>query len=172
MSSVLKQIIDSKTTVLERFKKLYRTLYIQFIHNDIMHKKDLQEIIQQITTRIDTLEAGVNANVQFTHAAIGIAILNHIHQAPQAPAGTLPTTPGIPVGPNPPAAPINTTAAGQATVSASLAEKVLRKRIQEELAKGPATAPLADGIDPQVLQENLNTKVNISLGDVPTPPGV
>lgn len=164
MSGVLKQILDSKKTVMERFKKLYRTLYIQFINKDTMHKKDLQKIIEQLNLRISTLETNINIGFKAIDAAIPIALVAHTHTvtSPGSPSG-----PGIPVSAAAPTPPSITTGLEATINSLSKTEAQLNARIGELAGQGPSTAPYADGFDPAIVNANVTGSREILVGEGP-----
>lgn len=167
MSGLTKAILDSKKTIMQRFKKLYRTLYIQFINKDTMHKKDLQKIIETLNLRITTLETTMNANFKATDANIAAAITGHLHLNPQAPAGSLLSGPGALVLTLPPSPPSVTTGQESQVNSLSNGEPELNSRMGALAGQGPATAPMSDQADLEAQAANIRTVSDIAVGEGP-----
>ncbi len=91
-------MVGSKITVAERWLKLYRKIHFLFLRNDFTNRKDFEFTINQINLRMDTMEANILSMLSQQQAQITALTLHggtHFHIAPQAPAGTLPTTPAI-----------------------------------------------------------------------------
>lgn len=164
MSALLKQIADSKKTVLERFKKLYRTLYFQFLQFDFMHKKDLLKAIADLNARIDATEKAMNAGFKAIDASVTASVTGHTHPSPQAPGGTLVTGPGIASAPSVPTPPVDTSALGQNINTMAKAESQNKSRASELLSQGPATAPLSEVFSPEQLAANTVGQTNVLVG--------
>lgn len=161
MSALLKQIADSKKTVIERFRKLYRTLYIQFIQQDTMHKDDLKKIIETLNLRITALEISVNSNFKLIESSRLLRTIAHTHTT---------TTPGNPTGPGVPVSPVPLTVpsvtAGQESQINSLSsgEPAQKAKTSSLLGEGPATAPFSEGFDPEVVLANTTGTADVLVG--------
>lgn len=128
-------IVVSKST---RWVALYRKIHNMFIARELTHVQDVKLAVKMLDTRITTLETSMNAAISALDAAIGIAILNHNHIAPQAPAGAIPTSPGTPTGPVPP-----TPQAKTPVVSYS--DAFMKAEDVKYFAMGPSAAPYLPG---------------------------
>ena len=126
-------VVQGRASIAERWIKLYRKIHNLFLKDEFIHKADYLLTLKQLNARISALEAA-------TGAAINAAIVGHTHQAPQAPAGTLPTTPGIANGSfGPPTSP----AVEHLTTQMEATDATLQ-------ALGPPFSPIPTGVSPEV----------------------
>ena len=124
--------------IAERWMKTYRKLHNLFINKELAHQKDVKKMIEDLNKRIDQLTQKVDQNFQ----TVQTTFASHTHNAPQAPAGVIPTTP--------PAAPMQLQ---PSTVPPTIYIDLNMK--QEDAAwraMGPALAPLATGTSPEAAQ--------------------
>lgn len=84
-------IATSKLAMSERWLKLYRKIHNLFIKDELVHVGDLQVMLQDINAKIAMLNTKLDANLTNLKAQLD----SHTHIAPQAPTGTLPTTPPV-----------------------------------------------------------------------------
>lgn len=142
----------SQITKSERWLKLYRTIHHLFLKDEFIHVADYNQMVTEMNTRITELETKLT--VELTKLALGLS--THIHMAPQAPAGTLPTTPPtapLPVyspglSPTKPVVPVTT---GMQTADSAL------------MATGPAVAPLSEGMSAQEISANTTIISDIGV---------
>jgi hypothetical protein len=87
--------LKAKMSKSKRWSDMYRKLHILFFNEEFIHKKDYERTINQLNTRITTLETTLVTAITTVNANISIAIAGHTHIAPQAPSGAIPTAPGI-----------------------------------------------------------------------------
>jgi PAB1-binding protein PBP1 len=136
-------VIQGRASVAERWIKLYRKIHNLFLKDEFIHKEDYLLTIKQLNARISAVEANTAAAIAANAAAINAAIVGHTHQAPQAPSGVIPTTPGIPNGsfgaPTPPTTP----AVEHLTTVMETTDAGLQ-------ALGPPFSPIPTGLSPEV----------------------
>lgn len=149
-------LATSKVSTATRWLKLYRTLFHKFLKFDFIHKIDYIREFQQLNLRITQLETSLNATQTQLMAAISLATVAHTHVAPQAPAGALPTGPGIVTTPPIPPVP-------SATVPVPHMDTALEQKDAALQATGPAIAPLGDGASPEAIAANIQVKSDIGL---------
>lgn len=150
-------VVSSITTKIERFRKLYRILYRDFLVFDFVHKDDVMRMNQELHQRITLLEANMNANFTALTASTNAAIIGHTHLVPQSPAGTNPSLPGIPVTPVVP--PVLSS-----TPIIPWAEPQTINKLNLLIAEGPALAPLATGtFDIQAAEANATILTDIGV---------
>lgn len=151
-------ITTSAKAIQERFRKLYRILYVSFLKDDFVHQKDFNLFAQQLDAKLKTIEANIaagdaagTASLAAAVAAIDVKVaLPHTTTAPGSPTVPNPAQ-VIPTPPAPPA-PAPTTP----TVKPDIA--FLEQRGAELLAEGPATAPLGDGPSREALDATLKAQ--------------
>jgi len=148
--SLSPNIAGSKITIAQRWQKLYRTIYHTFLKSDFTHKDDYAQDLAQLNARVTELETKITT--ELTKIQIGLS--THIHTAPQAPAGALPTTP-------PPAPPY--TSGFSPTKPVIHKDTFLEQKDALLQATGPALAPLGDGISPEAQIASLQSKQDIGL---------
>ena len=156
--SLASQVLASIQTKVERFIKLYRILYRDFLFQDFIHKEDVKLMIEQLNTRITAVEANAAAAITGAAQALHAEIAAHSHLVATAggpAAQTGATTSTIAVAPQLPPTP-------QAPV-VMWSEAQHIARLNGLIALGPATAPFADGFDPQVLSGNVGILSDIGV---------
>ena len=127
----------------ERFSKLYRKLHHLFIVEELTHIDDFKREIDQLHKRIDQLNAKVDANNQ----KMAQAMASHIHMVPQAITGKLPSEPTLTLL-VPDSSPV---------VRIPYSNVEMTTENFKQLAKGPALAPLAAGLDKTTIIANANS---------------
>lgn len=150
--SSLDNIIPSQVTKAERWTKLYRSIHSLFLKDEFIHIKDYNQMVTEMNARITELETKLTAEL----AKLATGLSAHFHMAPQAPTGTLPTTP--PIAPLPVYAPayVPTKPVTPVTIG-------MEARNAQLLGLGPATAPLAGGISQDELLANTTIKADIGV---------
>ena len=136
-------VIQGRASIAERWIKLYRKIHNLFLKDEMVHKEDYLLTLKQLNARISTVEANMAASVSSLSASINAAIAGHTHQAPQAPSGTLPTSPGIPNGSFGAPAPATTPAVEHLTTIMDATDQALQ-------ALGPPFSPIPTGVSPEV----------------------
>jgi len=149
-------IATNKVSAATRWLKLYRTLFHRFLKIDFIHKADYLRELQQLNARITQLETALNTTQTQLMTAISLATTAHTHVAPQAPAGAIPTGPGIVTTPPTPPVP-------SATALVVHADTILEQKDAALQATGPAIAPLGDGLSPESVAANVQIKQDIGL---------
>ena len=129
--------------VRERFSKLYRKLHHLFIVEELTHVDDFKREIDNLHKRIDQLNSKLDSNLQ----KISQIVNSHFHLVPQAPAGTLPSQP----------IQAKLIADSSPVVRVPFSTIEMTTENLKQLAKGPALAPLAAGLDKTTLAANLNS---------------
>lgn len=131
--SNLVDVGTSQVAPVERYLKLYREIHNLYLRRDFVNLQDFNTAMTAINTRFTELESKIIAEL----AAIQIGLATHIHVAPQAPAGALPTAP--------PAVPPYTSAFSvtQPVVAKTTFVEQNNSALQ---ATGPAIAPLGSNI--------------------------
>jgi hypothetical protein len=150
-------IISSQITKSERWTKLYRTIHHLFLKDEFVHIEDYNKMVKEMNARILQVETNANASISAAVTAIQATVIGHNHIAPQAPAGALPTGPGIIVTP-----PIVTPPAPAPTV---IPVTIAMQRTDAQyMSMGPAKAPLSSGSQPDQLM--ANTQIVSDIGAV------
>jgi hypothetical protein len=123
------QIVTSRTATQERWLKLYRKIHNLFMKDELIHVDDYKKMIEDLNRRISELEQTVQKELTSIQAGLS----SHIHIAPQAPGGALPT--------QPPSAPPYTSAfkPTKPIVPVNAAMQKYDALLQKT---GPATAPI------------------------------
>lgn len=125
--------VTSKIAPQERWLKLYRKIHNLFLKQEFIHTADYNQMVSEMNARITQLEAGLQAEL----TKINVGLATHIHIAPQAPTGSLPTSP-------PPVTPyIAAYAPTKPVVPVTTAMAAADSALQ---AMGPAFAPIGDGL--------------------------
>jgi len=127
--------IQSRSSINERWLKMYRKIHNLFLRNDYVHVDDYKLMLSQLNTRISELESKLNANITTTNANINKAVLGHTHicSAPTSSSG-----PGVSTAPaSPPPA--------SATKPVEYSQTNLEARDRSLQATGPGVAPLMNG---------------------------
>lgn len=147
--SLLNNIVSSQFTKSERWLKLYRTIHHLFLKDEFIHKKDYEQMLRDMNTRMQSLETGLMQ--ELTKVQLGLA--THFHMVPQAPTGTLPSAP--------PASPPYTSTF---KVTQPIVPVTIGMDAQDAalMGTGPAKAPLADGIAPD--QATANSTIIADIG--------
>jgi len=138
-------IVVSKFAVSERWLKLYRTVFHQFLKFDFTHKQDYLDDIAQLNARISELELRLGAEL----SKIQSGVTAHVHPAPQSSSGTIPTL--VSVKP--------AYISGFSSTSPIVhKETFLEQRDAALQATGPAQAPLGDGSSPEAVEANITSR--------------
>jgi len=174
-------IVTNKFSVKERWLKLYRKIHNLFLKDEFVHVVDYKTMLEQLNLRMSLIEANMvagdaavtaattaaigtlSAGIAAQTAALEAGSATHIHNAPQAPAGILPTTPAVPpplplppsVPPTLPAPPAPTTPKVPYTGVALKAADITLQ------ATGPAVAPLGDGVAAETQAASLQISADI-----------
>lgn len=154
--SLSPNLVNNQLSIAQRWLKLYRTIFNAFLKIDFVHIRDFKLFESQMNARIATLEANLAAAVATTNINISTSILGHTHLAPQAPAGALPTGPGLPVAPLTPV-PVPTTPA------VNIKDTFAQQQDAIQQATGPALAPLGDGLSPEAQTANITVLSDIGV---------
>lgn len=149
-------IVTSKISTATRWLKLFRTLYHLFLRNTFIHVADYLVDLQALNARITAVEASVNSSIVAVKADVTTSILTHTHIAPQAPAGDIPTGPGIPTTPPTPAIP----SAAPLVVHVEAALNALDATLQ---GTGPSAAPLGQGISLEAQKARIGIRQDIGV---------
>ena len=152
----LENIPFSILTVQERWIKLYRSLFHNFLKKDFVELEDFKMMHMELNGRITQLESALNSNISTTNAAIKAAIAGHLHNAPQAPAGMIPTGPGLPQSPLQMPSPAK-------IPETPFYDTVMKAKDRAYLGLGPAMAPLGDGLSPEAAIASSKAVSNIGF---------
>jgi len=141
-------LFKSKIAVSERWFKLYRRIHNLFLSKEFIHIEDYKLMFNQLNTRIDNLNQKLDANLN----NIAVTFGTHVHVAPQAPGGAIPTMPpGSPltvdVTPNPPVPYVDAAMVAADATWAGL---------------GPASAPLGTGTSRAAQEASLTASSQIA----------
>jgi len=128
-------IVTNQVSTKERWLKLYRKIHNMFLKDEFIHIVDYNKMVTEMNARFAELETKLTA--ELTKVQVGLA--THIHNAPQAPAGTLPTTP--PILPLPPYQMAYAPTKPIVPVTTAMQQTDLALQ-----ATGPGVAPLGDGL--------------------------
>ncbi len=142
-------IISSQITKAERWVKLYRTIHHLFLQFEFVHIEDYNLMVQQMNARILAVETNANASIAAAVTAIKTAIVGHTHATGVGPSGPgiIPVSPLlVPPAPAPPVVPVLT---------------AMLRTDSQLMSLGPASAPLASGVEPDQLM--ANTQI---IGDI------
>lgn len=144
------QIISSRFATQERWLKLYRKIHNLFMKDEFIHVVDYNQMVTEMNARITLLETALQVEL----AKIQVGLAAHIHNAPQAPGGILPTTP--------PAAPPYTTGYSptKPVVPVTVAMKAFDAALQ---ATGPAMAPIPATISADDAQAAIQARTDIGV---------
>ena len=149
-SSLQKNLVNSRSTVADRFKKLYRILYVYFLKEDFPHVKDYQTDLDNINKRINDVQQKVDQllrNVQIYSSQMAA----HIHTAPNGVTG--PILPPIPL----------CTPTPIITPPVIHGETALATRANQLTAEGASDAPLAEGNSQEANLANIKAKTDIGV---------
>jgi hypothetical protein len=144
-----RNMLSSQITKSERWSKLYRIIHHLFLRNEIVHVEDYKTMLSELNKRIDQLNKKLDLNI----ANVKTLFDSHIHMAPQAPSGTLPT--------QKPLVPITVDKTPVAPVV--YVDTALRAQDARQMATGPATAPLAEGVAPDQALANSTIVADIGV---------
>lgn len=150
-----KAIADSVKAKLERFEKLYRTMYMRFFFKDFIHKEDVKQMMLELNKRITVIEGNLNTALAKAVADMNGNIAQHTHKVPQAPSGVLDSLP--PAATFKPVAP----PAKSAVAATPWIEVKHTSRVQELFAQGSALAPLASGLSLTATNANIDSTMTI-----------
>ncbi|MDD3412451.1 MAG: hypothetical protein PHY47_00460 [Lachnospiraceae bacterium] len=156
--SLASQVLASIQTKIERFIKLYRILYRDFLFQDFIHKSDVKLMIEQLNTRITTVETNAATALSSAIASVNSMVTAHSHMVstvggPTAQAGSTTSVINTPVQ----------LAAPQKAPLVPWTEAQHIARLNGLIALGPASAPFADGFDAQVLSGNIGIIADIGV---------
>lgn len=149
-------IIASQFTKSERWTKLYRMIHHLFLKDEFVHIEDYNKMVADMNARILTVETNANASIQAAVAQITATVLGHIHVVPQAPAGTLPSGPGVITTPPMVTPPAPAPAVVPVTIAMERTDAMY-------MATGPATAPLSGGFAQDQLTANMTIVSDIGI---------
>ncbi len=158
MASPFERILSSKTSVQERFRKLYRTLYNYFLMEDFVHIKDFEVTLKKLNARIDAVEASSvtrDGAISGGVTTLSKAIEKHTHNVPQAPAGTTVSLP--PNQASPPESKVPAPPGGLVEHE----EVFLQQRGKNLLAEGPAKSPLGEGLSSEAMTASVQATTDI-----------
>jgi hypothetical protein len=134
-------ILASQITKAERWTKLYRIIHHLFLKNEIVHVEDYKTMLSELNRRIDQLNKKLDANLM----NMKVQFDSHIHVAPQAASGVLPT--------QPPTVPL--TIDKTPITPVLYIDTALKAQDSMQMATGPAKAPLSGGSSPdQILADS------------------
>lgn len=144
-----RNILASQVTKSERWTKLYRIIHHLFLKNEIVHVDDYKTMLGELNKRIDQLNKKLDSNLTNMKAQFD----SHTHVAPQAPSGAIPT--------QPPVVPLTVDQTPIAPVT--YVDAALKAQDARQMATGPATAPLADGVSPEQTLANSTVVSDIGI---------
>ena len=147
-------IIAAKNAVAQRFRKLYRKLFILFLQDDFIYTDDYRRELAQLDTRLKVLETAIIAN---TKALLELQLHYqfHVHGVSSAPGSTGPSgyQPSSFPAANPPAGPGNT-----------VHQKPLAKSKATQLAaETPGVAPLSDSLSAEGVQASVQSTLDVGF---------
>jgi hypothetical protein len=154
--TLLADIASNEIATATRWQKLYRTIFNSFLKVDFVHIKDFKKFETDLNTRLTQIEANFNKEVVVLKADVTSSILGHLHINPQAPAGSLPSGPGIPTKPPTPSVP-------SATPLLAVVDTFAQAQDAKQQALGPSAAPLGQGTSPEVIAARIDVKSDIGL---------
>ena len=149
-------LLPSQITKSQRWDKLYRIIHHLFLKHEFVHIDDYNKMVKEMNARIQMVEANANASIAAAVAALQATIIGHFHPAPQAPAGIIPTGPGVIVAPaivTPPPPSVE-------VVPVTIA---MEREDAKLMAKGPALAPLAGGVHPDQSLAEITIRSDIGF---------
>jgi hypothetical protein len=157
--SLANTIAKSVRTKIERFDKLYRILYRDYLYEDFIHQKDVHRMMDELHTRINELQAKVNEQVAAAITGANAAIAAHTHTvitagSPGSHTGSTNSTANV--APVPAPTPV-------AITQIPWAEPTHAQKLATLVSQGPATAPFADSFDIQAADANINILVDIGV---------
>lgn len=155
--SLANSISDSIRSKIERFDKLYRILYRDYMFKDFIHKDDVLRMFNEIHERITLVQTNMNTQMSAAIAGSNAAVLGHTHPVQVSPlSGTGATIGSVNAAPVPPAVP-------SAAPLIPWAEPKHIARLEELVLQGPATAPFAEGFSLQTGKANLTIRTDIGV---------
>ena len=146
--SLSANIISSKIAVSERWFKLYRRIHNLFLAKEFVHVDDYKTMFKGLNERIDKLNQKLDSNLN----TISTTFASHIHNAPQAPGGVIPTAP--------PAAPMTPDLSPVLPVIYTNVKMMAEDNMWRGL--GPAMAPLGSGTSLEATSASLTASQQIT----------